>query len=203
MSWHGLRASRLVAIFAAFVRLPKHVTRITAPCSGLALYCDIESFRGGEVHRTDDPYGSSEETGMAACPFEVEEAQRPIGQGWRVSADARSSGKGRMEQEAVRAYRGSWAEQMVVARLATKSRAKATRMTTTPPTVSRSQKSEVLLTSNSRFPVITDLLMHHSTEAVGDCSDQDHRHAVCQSRLQMKRKCSTHFELRFQERRLA
>ena len=71
-------------------------------------------------------------------------------------------------------YRGSWAEQSVVARLARKRTPKAIRMTTTPPTVNRSQRSEFLPVSNSRFAAMDLVLMTHSTEADGNCSDHGH-----------------------------
>jgi|ERR1700734_2937917 len=78
-----------------------------------------------------------------------------------------------------RRYRGSWAEQRVVARLATNKTRNATRITTTPPTVSRSQRSELSRASNSRFPVITLVLMSNFTVLTNDCSDQGHKRTLC------------------------
>ena len=72
-------------------------------------------------------------------------------------------------------YRGSWAEQSVVARLARKRTAKATRITTTPPTVNRSQRSELLPANNSCFAAMDLVLMPHSKEFDGDFSDPGHR----------------------------
>lgn len=77
-------------------------------------------------------------------------------------------------RKTTRDYRGSWAEQNVVARLARNNTPKATRMATTPPTVTRSQRSEFLFMSNSRFAAIGLVLITHSTEAVGICSDHGH-----------------------------
>jgi len=78
-----------------------------------------------------------------------------------------------------KAYRGSCAEQRVVARLATNRTRKATRITTTPPTVSRSQRSELSRVSNSRFPVIPIVLSCNFTVLTNDCSDQDHKQTLC------------------------
>src|ERR1700760_3751274 len=79
-------------------------------------------------------------------------------------------------------YRGSWAEQRVAARLATNRTRKATRMTTTPPTVRRSQRSELLRWTNSCFPVIAVALHCHSTVLANVCCDQDHKPAVWRMR---------------------
>ena len=102
-----------------------------------------------------------------------------------------------------RFYRGSWAEHRVVARLATNRTKKATRITTTPPTVSRSQRSELSRASNFCKPVITLVLMSNFTAHTNDCSDQDHRATRCRS-LKQRRIASTKiFPLVFQERRFA
>ena len=116
-----------------------------------------------------------------------------------------------MSLGAGRFYRGSWAEQRVVARLATNRTRKATRITTTPPTVSRSQRSELSRASNSRIPVITLVLMSNFTALTNHCSDQDHRPTLCPSPTQ--RRCSSLtqrriasiriFPFAFQERRFA
>jgi hypothetical protein len=71
-------------------------------------------------------------------------------------------------------YLGSWAKQMVVARLAMNRTRNATRMTTTPPTVSRSQKSEPSRIRNSRFTGMTIVLMSNFTARTEVCSDHDH-----------------------------
>jgi len=95
------------------------------------------------------------------------------------------SGRGTTGTEncpAIQRYRGSWAEQSVVARLATKRTKKATRITTTPPTVMRSQRSEFSGASNSGFRVITFVLTSSFTGPKGVCSDQHHRHVLCRSR---------------------
>ena len=75
-------------------------------------------------------------------------------------------------------YRGSWAAQSVVAKLATKRTRKATRITTTPPTVRRSHKSEVVRDSDSGFPVIILDLINSFTGHRDDCSDQHHNHVL-------------------------
>ena len=97
-------------------------------------------------------------------------------------------------------YRGSWAEQRVVARLAAKRTRKATRITTTPPTVRRSQRSELSRASNSRFPVITNVLIHSFTGPKHDCSDQGHKRVFCRSRRQRGVKDPTIFIFGFRER---
>ena len=74
-------------------------------------------------------------------------------------------------------YRGSWAEQRVVARLATARTTKATRITTTPPTVRRSQRSEAWFVMDCCFAGIGFVLSHNFTEATKHCSDQDHKRA--------------------------
>jgi hypothetical protein len=102
-----------------------------------------------------------------------------------------------------RAYRGSWAEQSVVARLATKSTRKATRITTTPPTVRRSQRSEVLRASNSGFPVITNVLNSSFTGPGKDCSDQGHKLVLCRSVMLRGVKDLKIFTYGFRERRFA
>jgi hypothetical protein len=103
----------------------------------------------------------------------------------------------------LRTYRGSWAEQRVVARLATKRIRKATRITTTPPTVRRSQRSEVLRASNSGFPVITIVLINSFTGRMHDCSDQDHKLVLCRSLRQQGMKNLKIFPYGFRERRFA
>ena len=75
-------------------------------------------------------------------------------------------------------YLGSWAKQMVVARLAMNRTRNATRMTTTPPTVSRSQKSEPSRISNSRFTGMTIALMSNFTAGLEVCSDHGHTGSV-------------------------
>ncbi len=97
----------------------------------------------------------------------------------RPSGTSSKPGNGIMSLTRDRAYRGSWAEQRVVARLAMNRTRKATRITTTPPTVSRSQKSELSRASNSRFPVITIALISNSTGPAGGCSDHDHMQVLC------------------------
>ena len=103
----------------------------------------------------------------------------------------------------LRAYRGSWAEQRVVARLATKRTRKATRITTTPPTVRRSQRSEVLRASNSGFPVIMNVLINSFTGRMHDCSDQDHKHVLCRSLMRHGVKDLKISTYGFRERRFA
>jgi hypothetical protein len=102
-----------------------------------------------------------------------------------------------------RCYLGSWAEQRVVARLATNRTRKATRITTTPPTVSRSQRSEPLRTNDSCLPVITLVLTSNSTTLTNECSDQDHRPTRCPSQAQTRIATAEIFPLVFQERRIA
>jgi hypothetical protein len=102
-----------------------------------------------------------------------------------------------------RAYRGSWAEQRVVARLATNRTKKATRITTTPPTVSRSQRSELSRASKSRNPVITLVLISNFTVLTDDCSDQDHRQTLCPSPRQRRIASTRIFPFVFRERRFA
>ena len=102
-----------------------------------------------------------------------------------------------------RCYLGSWAEQRVVARFATNKTRKATRITTTPPTVSRSQRSEPLRTNDSCFPVITHILTSNSTTLTNECSDQDHRPTLCPSPAQSRTASTKIFPLVFQERRIA
>lgn len=115
----------------------------------------------------------------------------------------RSSLTARMSQGKRRVYRGSWAEQRVVARLAINSTRNATRITTTPPTVSRSQRSELSRASNSRFPVITMVLISNSIEPVDNCSDQDHRQALSRPLAQKQSEHSTISPCPFIERRFA
>jgi len=105
------------------------------------------------------------------------------------------AGKGRV-------YRGSWAEQRVVARLATNRTRKATRITTTPPTVNRSQRSELPRATTSCFPVITIALTSNSTALTNDCSDQDHRQTPCPSSAQRRAQRMRNFPYLFQERRI-
>jgi hypothetical protein len=71
-------------------------------------------------------------------------------------------------------YLGSWATQMVVARLAMNKTMNATRITTTPPTVSRSQKSELSRISNSRFAGMIIALTSNFTAGAEVCSDHHH-----------------------------
>ena len=75
-------------------------------------------------------------------------------------------------------YLGSWAKQMVVARLAMNSTRNATRMTTTPPTVSRSQKSEPSRIRISRFTGMTMALISNFTARTEVCSDHGHMRSM-------------------------
>lgn len=73
-----------------------------------------------------------------------------------------------------RSYLGSWAEQMVVARLAMNKTRNAMRITTTPPTVIRSHRSELSRISNSGFPCMTIALISNFTAVAEVCSDHHH-----------------------------
>lgn len=101
------------------------------------------------------------------------------------------------------AYRGSWAAQRVVARFATKRMKKATRITTTPPTVRRSQRSELSRASNSCFPVMTNVLMSSFTGTRNDCSDQDHKLVFGTSAPKGARTMNRHRQGCTRERRFA
>jgi hypothetical protein len=97
----------------------------------------------------------------------------------------------RMSQGNRRAHRGSWAEQRVVAMFAINNTMNATRITTTPPTVSRSHRPELSRARNSLFPVITMILISNSIELDNVCSDQDHMRSSLRSRMLKCNKDST------------
>ena len=177
--------------------------RITASCSGLAFYGDAGlserpeftggcmplQLRRGRAMRVSAGPEAQIEILCRSGRFAPFEASRPCRDGIMSLGEAGH-------------YRGSWAEQRVVARLATNKTRKATRITTTPPTVSRSQRSEPLRASNSCLPVITLVLMSNSTTLIYECSDQDHRPALCPSPTQRRIRCTNIYPYLFQERRL-
>jgi hypothetical protein len=178
--------------------------QITASCSGLAFYGDAGlserheftggcmplQLRRGRAMRVSAGPQTQIEILCRSNRFVPFEASRQCGD------EIMSIGEGRV-------YRGNWAEQRVVARLATNKTRKATRITTTPPTVSRSQRSELSRASNSRFPVITLVLISNFTALTNDCSDQDHRPTLCPSPTQRRIASTKIFPFVFQERRFA
>jgi hypothetical protein len=178
--------------------------QITASCSGLAFYGDAGTPRQHALswcYRSPRPW-----RGRAMRVSVAPEAQcERVCQSDRFMSfePSRPSGGNIMGPGERRAYRGSWAEQRVVARLATKRTRKATRMTTTPPTVIRSQKSELSRGCNSCFPVITNVLTSSFTVLNHGCSDQDHRQTVCPPPAQRGVASPKVFPIVFQERRFA
>lgn len=181
------------------------MTHITASCSGLAFYGGT-----GPAMRIDTRSEGTrnaewwKEVAMRLrdC-LEIQDAvQSPIG----CVALLHAAGCEGEEMESSRegfAYRGSWAKQRVVARLATKRTRKATRMTTTPPTVKRSQRSEELRASVSCFAVMAVVLTHSFTGCRKVCSDQDHKLVPrVWRRLRSMRDLKV-FPFIFEERRLA
>jgi hypothetical protein len=176
---------------------------ITASCSGLAFYgyaglSELHELTGGCMPLQLRRGRAMRVTAGPEAPLEILcrsdrfvpfEASHPRG-------EVMSLGEGRV-------YRGSWAEQRVVARLAANKTRNATRITTTPPTVSRSQRSELSRASNSCFPVITVVLMSNFTALTNDCSDQGHRVILCPSPKQRRGASPRIFRFVFQERRIA
>ncbi len=73
--------------------------------------------------------------------------------------------------------RGIWAELMVVAKFAMNKTRNATRMTTTPPTVNRSHKSELLRIIHSSTKDFSTVLFPNSTAGAEICSDHRHMRA--------------------------
>jgi hypothetical protein len=71
---------------------------------------------------------------------------------------------------------GSCAELMVEAMFARNKTRNATRITTTPPTVIRSQKSELSRISFSSLADVTTAHIHNSTVGADVCSDPHHIH---------------------------
>ena len=69
---------------------------------------------------------------------------------------------------------GSCAELMVEAMFARNKTRNATRITTTPPTVIRSQKSELSRISFSSLADVTTAHIHNSTVGADVCSDRHH-----------------------------
>jgi len=152
--------------------------------------CMPLQLRRGRAMRVSEGPAARVEILCRSNRFAPFEASRPC------EDETMSHGEGRV-------YRGSWAEQRVVARLATNKTRKATRITTTPPTVSRSQRSELLRASNSCLPVITLVLMSNFTALTDDCSDQDHRKTPCPSLAQRRTQFAGISRHTFQERRFA
>jgi hypothetical protein len=178
--------------------------QITASCSGLAFYGDAGLSERHEFTGVRMPLQLRRVRAMrvSAGPqaqFEIlcrSNRFVPFEASHQCGDEIMSLGEGRF-------YRGSWAEQRVVARLATNMTRKATRITTTPPTVSRSQRSELLRANNSCLPVITLVLISNFTTLTNDCSDQDHRPTLCPSLAQRRTQSTRIFPHLFQERRFA
>lgn len=85
--------------------------------------------------------------------------------------------QGRLER---RHQRGIWAELMVVAKFAMNKTRDVTRMTTTPPTVNRSHKSEFVRIIYSSTKDFSTFHFPNSTSGSEICSD--HRHSQAFSR---------------------